>query len=281
MKISKNFRIAMVAISLGLLPLVGCADKSHVSAEAQTDEMTASNTTVATSSYNDCREEYKFWMLISLAVSVIAILTSIIALIKISGLSKRSTRQRDDIEMIKYKLTHPTNQPSTISTGSSILSGNSAATISALTRRVAELERRISSFPPSKPGPNGSDKGTIPATPNGTGDSVPKPEPSKYFGMPQKMSATQAFFRSLLDSSSMADAYFTASVSGVTAEFTPMSTPAKFNDFRTSETLKLAVEIEGCAPNNANSMTIKRKGLATKNNNNWEITQKAIIEFKA
>ena len=277
MKISKNFRIAMVAISLGVLPLVGCADKSRVRGAAQTDGGTASNTTIATSSSNDCREEYKFWMLISLAVSAIAILTSIIALIKISGLSKRATRQRDDIEMIKYKLTHSTNQPSTVSTGSPILSGNSAVTISALTRRVDELERRMQ----SKPGLNGSDNGTTPDTPNGTGGSGPKPEPVKYFGKPQKMSETEAFFKSLLDSSSVTEAYFTASVDGETAMFTPMSTPAKSNDFRIFENLRLAVDIVGCTPNNPNSMTIKRRGMATKKNNYWVITQKAIIEFKA
>lgn len=209
---------------------------------------------------------------IILALGLVSFIMAIIAFIKASNSQKRNVRHRSEIEQLKAQISNLGHGIQNQSRQKNNSTDNS--NYYTLASRISTLESQLR-YLNSLNKPNTDRTSTVVSNVN-----VVKNTRTGYFGMPSKMSETASYFKCMLDSKNDSDARFLATVNGNTAEFKPLEGLAYLNDFRTSETLKLAFDHTGCAPSEANSIVVITPGIAKLEDSRWIIIQKAKIKFR-
>ena len=101
-------------------------------------------------------------------------------------------------------------------------------------------------------------------------------EQSGYFRLPVQKSLTEAYFKGF-SISREADSHFSAYKRDKKAEFRPLEGTQYLNDMKSIDTIKMALEINGCALSEAKQMKIDEPGEAQKDGDRWIITKKATI----
>lgn len=249
---------------------------SQIKAISNRQETNADKLNQVTEEISDFKASSNLYDWISWAVAAIALLTAIIALINFNSVKKRANRHRKEIEELKCKVnsieqktvTSVTRQTRATNMGLNGSEYNSLASrISLLERQLVKIERSKESV--SQNPVHGNPISNI---------CQPVKEQSGYFGLPNKISMTEAYFRRLSDIRE-ADSRFAVKVKNDKAEFQPLEGTRYFNDLISSDSIKMAVDMQGCVPSEATQMRLIRFGEAKKEGDRWIITQKAIIEL--
>ncbi len=213
---------------------------------------------------------------ISWVIAAVALFLSIISLTKIISARKRADNHRDAIKKLYDKLKDleqlVNSSPSRVKTSYSNINSSEYA---ALASRIAILERELNENR-SQSSVNQNEVS------NNLISEVYKynNEQSGYFGRPTKMSLIQAYFRGLSEVRD-SDSLFTATVRGNKAEFKPIDGKQYLNEIKSSDDIKLALNITGCPPSEASQMTVIRQGEAQKDGDRWIITKKADIVLRS
>lgn len=212
--------------------------------------------------------------LISWIVAAVALLVALITLIKLSSIQKRADRHRNDLMKLGQRISlleqNPTRAKSTYS-------GISSNEYSSLISRISFIERQIDKMNQSQI-----------AVPQNVVQNRPisdvlkdsTSEQNGYFGLPTQMSLTEAYFKRLSDIRE-SDSRFTVSVKDTKAEFRPLEGAQYLNDLKSNDAIKMALEIHGCAPSEANQMKVLMPGEAKKTDGRWIIIKKASIYLQS
>ncbi len=212
--------------------------------------------------------------LISWIVAAVALLVALITLIKLSSIQKRADPHRNDLMKLGQRISlleqNPTQAKSTYS-------GISSNEYSSLISRISFIERQIDKMNQSQI-----------AVPQNVVQNRPisdvlkdsTSEQNGYFGLPTQMSLTEAYFKKLSDIRE-SDSRFTVSVKDTKAEFRPLEGTQYLNDLKSNDAIKMALEIHGCAPSEANQMKVLMLGEAKKTDGRWIIIKKASIYLQS
>lgn len=212
--------------------------------------------------------------LISWIVAAVALLVALITLIKLSSIQKRADRHHNDLMKLGQRISlleqNPTRAKSTYS-------GISSNEYSSLISRISLIERQIDKMNQSQI-----------AVPQNVVQNRPisdvlkdsTSEQNGYFGLPTQMSLTEAYFKKLSDIRE-SDSRFTVSVKDTKAEFRPLEGTQYLNDLKSNDAIKMALEIHGCAPSEANQMKVLMPGEAKKTDGRWIIIKKASIYLQS
>ncbi len=212
--------------------------------------------------------------LISWIVAAVALLVALITLIKLSSIQKHADRHRNDLMKLGQRISlleqNPTRAKSTYS-------GISSNEYSSLISRISFIERQIDKMNQSQI-----------AVPQNVVQNRPisdvlkdsTSEQNGYFGLPTQMSLTEAYFKKLSDIRE-SDSRFTVSVKDTKAEFRPLEGTQYLNDLKSNDAIKMALEIHGCAPSEANQMKVLMPGEAKKTDGRWIIIKKASIYLQS
>lgn len=212
--------------------------------------------------------------LISWIVAAVALLVALITLIKLSSIQKSADRHRNDLMKLGQRISlleqNPTQAKSTYS-------GISSNEYSSLISRISLIERQIDKMNQSQI-----------AVPQNVVQNRPisdvlkdsTSEQNGYFGLPTQMSLTEAYFKKLSDIRE-SDSRFTVSVKDTKAEFRPLEGTQYLNDLKSNDAIKMALEIHGCAPSEANQMKVLMPGEAKKTDGRWIIIKKASIYLQS
>lgn len=201
------------------------------------------------------------WWRISFGICVIAIIITIICLIRCAELKKRLDRHRLDIEGLK-------SEKQSASFAQKNMSKTSVPyDYESLTRRVCDLEIQIGkltsvSHPVLKP----VEPVAIP--------NVKEPRKNGYFGNP--INAAEPYFKKILVSRD-SEARFIAEITGNMAIFRPVDSSSYLGTFVSNDAMRAAIDFTGCAPSEASSMKVNIPGEAIQRDNKWVITKKATV----
>lgn len=207
---------------------------------------------------------------------VISVLLSIIAFAKVKALKKRANRHRYDINQLDQELKN-------ISANSVTSSGRVKSTsptisrseYSSLTSRIDELERQLNKDA-IKHDPIMSSKAAVDDRKADAEALTSNHATTGFFGLPIQMSLTDAYFKRLSDNRETGSR-FSAVVRNSGAEFKPLEGQQYLNDLRSNDAIKMALDIQGCAPSEATQMAVIMPGVAKKDGDRWIITKKATI----
>lgn len=196
----------------------------------------------------------------------LAILSIIIVVVCSVGFKKVNTRlSQDRQEIDSLKATHRSQSVQPYNTQKKTISSNE---YSALKQRIDALEKRLS---PCK----------VPTVVGRLKEETTKStERTGYFGVPSQMSETDAYFPKLIESCSDSEVRFSANINGDYAEFKPLEGAAYLNDIKSTDSMKLAIDLNGCSVAEANCMTVLKPGEAKFDNRRWIITKKAMISLQ-
>lgn len=243
---------------------------SRIEASSKSQEANTNKLDEVTKEISDLRGLSNLYDFILLTIAAIALLVAMISLIRLSSIQKRANRHRKDIEEIKYRVysfEQKTNAvPVRAKTTSSELSNNEYIS---LISRINKIEYQIDKIkPPIIPGP------PLVGPPDVRHTSID--EQSGYFGLPTQMSLTKAYFKRLSDIRE-SDSRFTVEVRNDKAEFRPLEGTQYLNDLKSNDSIKTALDIQGCAPSEATQMRVILPGEAKKDGDRWIITKKTTI----
>lgn len=230
-------------------------DSISKDSKAAIDEVASMRGTVSALQNNE-----KWWW-ISFGICVIAIIITIICLIRCAELNKRLSRHRDDIDGLKSYMQSTAFAPKIVSKTSVPCDYES------LKRRVYDLENQIrqltsASRPNSKP----AEPVAIP--------NVQEPRRNGYFGNP--INAAEPYFKKILVSRD-SEARFIAEITGNMAIFRPVDSSSYLGTFVSNDAMRAAIDFTGCAPSEASSMKVSIQGEAIQRDNKWVITKKATV----
>ena len=194
---------------------------------------------------------------ISWGFAVMALLVAAIAIIKLNSVQKRVNRDRNELEGLRQRIRELKQQCQVLS--STISSIESASRISAIEqqhqRQTAEQQIKHTTVPEDR-------KCTY--------------ERHGYFGLPIQMPPTDVYFYKLNDTKAY-DSRFTVTIKDDEAEFRPLEGTKYLNDLKSNDAIKLALDIQGCAPSVATQMRVEAPGKARKDSSRWIITKKVKI----
>lgn len=221
----------------------------------------------AQSEFDDYKKGAYLSILISWVVAGIAIILAIIATIKAYAANSRAGRHRNEIEDLKMAISDLRLKPnSNVRQPSSSYSSNNYY---ALVDRIARLERQIN-----------QESYVQPHATTVTNPIQPTPtvahEQHGYFGVPSQMSLTSAYFKRLLETRD-SEARFSVIIRNGKAEFNLLEGSQFLNEIKSNDTIKLALDLQGCAPSEANQMRTILPGEAVKEDDRWVIKKKAQI----
>ena len=247
---------------------------SQIESLSKSQEANANNLVEVKKEISDLKGSSHLYDLISWVIAAIALLVAIIALIRLSSIQKRANRHRKDIGEIEqrvYSLEQKTNTvPVRTKTTSSGLS-NSEYT--SLTSRIYKIERQLERM---NQGSAYEPQNAVMSSPV---TEIRRPsvnEQSGYFGLSTQMSLTEAYFKRLSDIRE-SDSRFTVEVRNNRAEFRPLEGTQYLNDLKSNDSIKMALDFQGCAPSEATQMKVILPGEAKKDGDRWIITKKATI----
>lgn len=209
---------------------------------------------------SDLKDNEKWWWG-SYGVGIIALILTIICIIRCNELNKRLNRHRDEIQELKREKQSASFAPKTVSK-SSIPSDYDS-----LKRRVYDLEIQLRQLTTT---PRQTQPYTEPVIIPVVKDNIK----TGYFGNP--INATEPYFKKLLVSRD-SEARFSADISGNKAIFKPLDSSSYFGTFVSNDAMRAAVDFKGCAPSEASSMQVITPGEAEQRDNKWVITKKATV----
>lgn len=209
---------------------------------------------------SNLKDNEKWWWA-SCGIGIIALILSIISLIRCNYLNKRLNRHRDEIQELKREKQSASFAPKTVSK-SSIPSDYDF-----LKRRVYDLEIQLRQLT------------IVPSQPQSYTEPVIKPVvkdniKTGYFGNP--INAAEPYFKKMLVSRD-SEARFSADISGNKAVFKPLDSSSYLGTFVSNDAMRAAVDFKGCAPSEASSMQVITPGEAEQRDNKWVITKKATV----
>ena len=211
-------------------------------------------------------------ILVTLVIAIVSLIAAILAFVKAKGANTRSVRHRKEIEELKRSLSESEARVANILRNRGISDyGIQSREYSELSSRIYRIENQIQhQYHPIKPV-------------RGINDVIVDKQTSSceehgYFGLPSKISETQAYFVRL-ESSRNPDARFDVNVKNGIASFKPLEGIRYLNDLRGSDTIKMSLEIQGDIPSGVTQMTLISPGEAKLENGRWVIIKKVIIRL--
>lgn len=211
--------------------------------------------------------------LISWVIAAIALIVAIIAITKLNSIQKRADRHRQDIGKLDSRIISLEQKANVVPVrNKSTNSGLSSSEYTTLASRIYKVERQLDKMSQGIV----SEPQTI--VPSNLTSDVRRTvnEQSGYFGLPTQMSLTEAYFKRLSDSRE-SDSRFSVEVRNDRAEFRPLEGTQYLNDLKSNDSIKTALDIQGCAPSEATQMKVILSGEAIKDGDRWIITKKATI----
>jgi len=211
--------------------------------------------------------------LISWIVVAIAVVIAVVSLVKLSSINGRANRHRKAIEELSTRINLLEHKSANIpARAKTTYSGLSNSEYDKLASRIGKIERQLDKQ---------SQDNTI--APQNVSQARHlsdiqrfNNEQKGYFSLPTQMSLTEAYFKRLSDTRD-SDSRFTVVVRDNNAEFKPIEGTQYLNEIKSNDAIKMALEIQGCLPTEANLMRVLMPGEAKKMNGRWVITKKATI----
>lgn len=211
--------------------------------------------------------------LISWIIAAIALLVAMISLIKLNSVQKRANRHRKDIGELEHRISSLEQKANVVPIRNKPTnSGFSNSEYTTLTSRIYKIERQLEKMNQSTVQ---EPQHVVPNTPVSYERHIVNDQ-SGYFGLPTQMSLTEAYFKRLSDIRE-SDSRFTVVVRNDKAEFRPLEGTQYLNDLKSNDSIKMALDIDGCAPSEATQMKVILPGEAKKDGDRWIITKKATI----
>jgi hypothetical protein len=212
----------------------------------------------------------QLYVLIAIVCAVLALISSIIAIIKAKGYKACLDRLRKETDITRKGISDLNKQANSNSKVAPATSINNSNDFSKLSQRIdlieielksnkAETIHNVKNQPIVKSGPQ---------------------ERHTYFGTPSQAHGDSGYFKKELKSRD-SETMFSAVITGTNAEFKPIDdNAATLGTLKSSEPMKLAVEFDGCAPAEANSMEVKSVGVAEFDRDRWYIKKKTKVHLK-
>lgn len=243
---------------------------SQIEALSNSQETNTHKNNEVSKDVSDLKGSSHLYDLISWVVAAIALFVAIISLIRLSSIQKRANRHRKDIGEIAKKVDSLEQKINTVKKPSSGLS-NSEYT--SLPSRIYKIERQLEKM---NLGSAYKPQNAVMSNPVSEIRRTTVNEQSGYFGLPTQMSLTEAYFKRLSDIRE-SDSRFTVEVRNDKAEFRPLEGTQYLNDLKSNDSIRMALDIQGCAPSEAIKMKVTLPGEAKKDGERWIITKKATI----
>lgn len=211
-------------------------------------------------------------ILLAWIIAAVSIFTAVFALIKAKRALKLANKYHHKIEEFNDSLSRSENRVTdALRNNNTTFSRMSNHEYNMLSSRITKIEQQL----------NCPQKQVEPQQPPKSSDFPRSPHPKKqtgYFGLPKKMSETEAYFRDLIGSRD-SEVRFEVIVTGETAEFRPLDGQRYLNDMQSNDTIKMALDIQGCALSEASRMTVITPGNAKLTDGRWVITRNALIKL--
>ncbi len=246
---------------------------AHIETLSKEAESNTSNITKISKDISELKGLSNLLDLISWGIAAMALVVSIIALIKLNSLKKHASKNRDEVEELEHRIyILEQKHASAPLRAHFVKSGIESSEYSSLISRISYIERKLDKMsvksPMTRPKevPQDSTLDTQRNTSEQTG----------FFGLPSQKSLTEAYFKRLTDTRE-SDSYFKVIVQDNKAEFKIIEGTQYLNEIKSNDDIKMALELEGCAPTEATQMNIILPGQAQKDGERWIITKKAII----
>ncbi|MDE6194625.1 MAG: hypothetical protein K2M83_11670 [Muribaculaceae bacterium] len=211
-------------------------------------------------------------ILVTLGIAIMSLIIAISAFVKAKGAIARSGRHRKEIDELKRSLSElEARVVNTLRNRGVSDYGIQSIEYSKLSSRICRIENQLQhQYQPIRSG-------------HGVNDAIvdqqtPSYEEHGYFGLPSKISETQAYFVRL-ESFRNPDARFEVNVKNGMASFKPLEGMRYLNDLRGSDAIKMSLEIQGDTPSIVTQMTLINPGEAKLENGRWVITKKVIIRL--
>jgi hypothetical protein len=208
--------------------------------------------------------------IIAICCSLLALAIAIFTTKKTIAATDRLNRHRNDINSLKNQLSEskaiPIGYSNTLSS-----KNNTSYDCFKLSKRIDEIERKLNS------------KQTQPThkedNPPIVIDNPVSQKREAYFGTPSQAQGDSAYFKKEFKYHDT-EVMFSAVIIEDNAEFRPIEgNTASLGTLKSSDTMKLAVQFEGCAPSEANSMQVILSGIAKFDGERWYIKKKTVVRL--
>jgi hypothetical protein len=218
----------------------------------------------------EVKRSSSLYELVAVSCGLLALILAIIALAKAIGNNKRLDRHRNEIDDLKRQLTDSKFQPNNYTNASSSRNNNSSDYYK-LASRIDSLEKKLNS-PKAQP-TRKEDNPPIVI------DNPVSQKRDAFFGTPSQAQGDSAYFKKEFKYKDT-EVMFSAEITGDNAEFKPIEgNTASLGTLKSSDTMKLAVQFEGCAPSEANSMQVLLPGIAKFDGERWYIKKKTVVRL--
>ena len=221
----------------------------------------------------DVKRNLSLSVIISWILSALSLIIAILAFNKIKTVIARIGRHRKEIEDLRQSLSESEARLMNASRNYGIsktrFSNNEDSNLSS---RIYRIERQLEQIFQKIESKTIMDKSKS-IKPSFHGE-----EKNGYFGLPSKMSETDAYFKHFTEYRD-SESRFSATVISDKAEFCPLEGTQYFNGLKSSDAIKIALDIKGCSPSEAIGMTVINPGEAILKNDRWVITKKVTIEL--
>jgi hypothetical protein len=210
------------------------------------------------------------YLLIAFCCAAIALIVAIMACSKTRNIKARLDRHRKDIDEQKLQLG---NMQYSLGNGhsSTIRSTSTSDDYYKLASRLSSVELQLRSI--SQPNNRIEDQQS-----HVIGQPVIQTS-NVYFGTPSQAQGDSAYFKKEFKHRD-SEVMFSAVITGDNAEFRPIEgDTASLGTLKSSDTMKLAVQFEGCAPSEANSMQVILPGIAKFDGERWYIRKKTLVRL--
>lgn len=214
-----------------------------------------------TKDVSDMKGTFHLLVLTSCVFAVILLIVAIIALVYNKAQGRHHKHIDDSWKRLKDLEQKPTMVPRTSNSGLNNKEYN------LLSSRIEKLERQLEKMtmiPTHAPAPTNTD----------TGEQ--SHEQIGYFNLPSQISPTKAYFKRFYESRD-SDSRFSVTIRDNKAEFRPLEGTPYLNEIKSNDTLRLALEFQGCALSEATQMEVSMPGEAKKEDGRWIIEKKASI----
>lgn len=246
---------------------------SQVETLLKNQETNTNNLKEMSNEMNDLKGTSHLYDFISWVIAAITLLVAVIALIKLNSVQKRANRHRKNIGELEHRINSLEQKTNSVPVRNKTAnSGLSNSEYTTLTSRIYKIERQLEKMNQS---PIQESQHVVPSNPVSDERRLVN-EQSGYFGLPTQMSLTEAYFKRLSDIRE-SDSRFTVEVRNDKAVFRPLEGTQYLNDLKSNDSIKMALDIQGCAPSEATQMKVILPGEAKKDGDRWIITKKATI----
>lgn len=248
-----------------LVSQIEALSKSQVTNTNKLDEVTKE--------MSDLKGPSPLYDLISWVIAAIALLVALISLTKLNSVQRRATRHRKDIGELEHRINTLEKKTNTVPVRNKTAnSGLSNSEYTSLSSRIYKIERQLERMNQSH---IQEPQHEVPSNPVSYEQHLVNVQYG-YFGLPTQMSLTEAYFKRLSDNRE-SDSRFTVEVRNDKAEFRPLEGTQYLNDLKSNDSIKMALDIQGCAPSEATQMKVILPGEAKKDGDRWIITKKTTI----